>query len=427
MRLQSLRWLALLLFVSGSLWVTAFSVRQITGGLQRDFDVFYSAGLSVREGYSPYSNNMDKDFRTWDGNNYTVSGFLFPPLAARFFVPLSFLSYGDAKAAWTWLTVLAIGLALALACRQVWPQGGWTGLGAVLGVAFWYFPTLYQIRNENIDAQTFLVLTAGFALAYRYRRAWAHAAFGACLALAVVLKLDTLLMLPGIFLLRWRPALAGFVLGGCLLGAGSLWVDGAAVNQDYFFNHLGRIFHSENRGAQDQEISPAKLAQVSPGYPGIQTKDGVPYTLGPTEWLGSASGTGLLANHSHGHRMLVMVLTPLLLWGLAYGADGLDPTLAFYLFGLLITLFCAPFTWALRMFWVLPLLPWALRGLSDGVRAQRWALWGCLLCVAVIGLPVPAVKGLGFYYCLTTLALIGLLARAVWRTRPPLASGQSMP
>ncbi|HTB33707.1 MAG TPA: glycosyltransferase family 87 protein [bacterium] len=427
MRLQSLRWLALLLFVSGALWVAAFSVRQIQGDLQQDFDVFYCAGLSVHEGYSPYDNNMDKDFRTWDGNNYTVSGFLFPPLTARLFVPFSFLSYGDAKAAWTWLTVLCIGLALALVTRLVWPQGGWTGLGAVLGVAFWYFPTLFQLHNENIDAQTFLVLAAGFALAYRHRSAWGHAAFGACLALAVVLKLDTLLMLPGVFLLRWRPAIAGFVLGGCLLGAGSLLVDGAAVNQDYFFNHLGRIFQSENRAGADQEISLEKLDQVSPGYPAIQVKDGVNYTIGMQQWLGSASGTGLLASHSHGHRLLVMVLTPLLLWGLAYLAcagGGLDPTLAFYLFGLLITLFCAPFTWTQRMFWVLPLLPWLLRGLAAGAGAWsgRPALWAGLLCLAVIGLPVPVVRGLGFYYCLPTLVLILLLARLAWRPATAPAS-----
>jgi hypothetical protein len=416
MRLRSLRWLALLLFVSGSAWIAAFSYHQIKDDLQRDFDVFYCAGLSVQKGYSPYDNNMDRDFRTWDGNNFTVSGFLFPPLAARCFVPFSYLGYADAKALWTLVTVLSIALALGLVTRLVWPQGGWTGLGAVLGVAFWYFPTLFQVHSGNIDAETFLVITAGFALAYRYRSAWAHAAFGACLAAAVVLKLDTLLVMPGIFLLRWRPALAGFVLGGCLLGAGSLALDGAAANQDYFCNHLGRIFNTENRGSTDQEISPAKLAQVSPGYPEIRIKDGVDYTIGLRPFLASASGTGVLASHSHGHRLLVMALTPLLLWGLAYAAcaagGGLDPALAFYFFGLLITLFCAPFTWTHRMFWVLPLLPWVLRELGGPAAPwpRRRRLLGCLFCLGMVGLPMPVLKNLGFYYCLPTLVLILLLA-----------------
>ena len=429
MRHPGLRWLALLLFVTGTAWISACSWREITRDLQQDFDVFYSAGLSVREGLSPYDNNMDKDLRTWDGNNYTVSGFLFPPLTARLFVPLSTLSYGAAKALWTLCTVLSIALSLALVTRLVWPQGGWAGLAGVLGVAFWYFPTLFQVQNENIDAETFLVLSLGFALAYRHRAAWAHAAFGACLALAVVLKLDTLLMLPGIFLLRWRPAAAGFLLGGCLLAAGSLAVDGAAANQDYFFRHLGRIFHSENQGAADQQLSPQKLAQASPGYPDIQIKDGVSYTIGLQSFLGSASGTGLLASHSHGHRMLVMVLTPLLLWGLVYAAvgagGGLDPTLAFYLFGLLITLFCAPFTWTQRMFWVLPLLPWLLWRLDRGAGEDRAWLLGCAVCLALIGLPMPVLKGIGFYYCLPTLVLIAALARLA--ARPRMASPAGAP
>jgi hypothetical protein len=414
-------WLETFIFLSGLIWISAIAWDRVSHDLQRDFDVFYCAGLSVQEGLSPYDNNMDKDPRSWDGNPYSNSGFLFPPLTARLFVPLSYFSYPVAKALWTALTLACLASALIMLTLLLWPKAGLSGQLFVLGVAFWYFPTLYQVQNENIDSQVFFVVSAGFALAYHYRRAWAQAALGACLAFAVLLKLDTLLFMPGVFMLRWRPVLAGFLAGASLLMAGSLALDGAAANQDYLFHRLGRIFRTENLGSPEQKIDAEKIAKISPGYPGVYLKDGNSYSIGLSRFLGSASGTGVLASHSPGHRLLVMLLTPLLLWALAYGfSRGLgsqDRTLAFFFFGLLITLFCAPFTWVQRMFWVLPILPWLLKNLREGqANGMRWPYLFCALCIGMIGLPIPAAKGMGFYYCLPTLLLI-LSLLAVFRAR----------
>ena len=60
--------------------------------VQADFSAFYAAGQAARAGLSPYWTAPDHDPALWDGVSlYHTSRFLYPPLAASLFAPLTWL------------------------------------------------------------------------------------------------------------------------------------------------------------------------------------------------------------------------------------------------------------------------------------------------------------------------------------------------
>lgn len=417
---RKLKILMMLYFLSGLIWISGWTCHLVAHGPQGDFFDFYSTGFSVRDGYSPYDNNMAKDIRTWDYSSFANSGFLLPPLTARLFVPFTYFRYARAKLIWTLLIFSCIVASIAAATYVVWLDIFLFPMFAVLGTAFWFYPTVSQIEAANIDGITFFVITMGFFLACRFKENWAHCALGACLAVATFLKLDTLLFMPGIFLTRWRPTLVGFLLGVAVLFGSSLALDGISVNQDYFMHRLGRIFQSEELGSENQSLSSREIQIYSRAWPdSINTIDGVIYDdSGLMDQNSNGSGTREMASRLHISRLLIMIFTPLLLWALTFffargtSPDFLDPTLTFYYFGILITLFCAPFTWMIRLFWVIALLPWVLKNmLSLSDKRLKFYFTICVICIEMIGIPVPYFYGSGIYYPL----FLFLLTAFIWK------------
>ena len=178
--------------------------------LQMDLSSFYTAGQAVDAGLSPYVNHVANDPPIWDGvDRYRHSRFLYPPLAARLFQPLSWIDYHTIKFLWMLASLVAVTAAVGLAIRRTI---GWSldrNLIAAIVVAG-FFPMLTLLERGQIDSFTLFAIVA--AITWPRGRRTTIAA-GALLALATLLKLHCIFLVPFLALgRRWR-LLTGFAAG----------------------------------------------------------------------------------------------------------------------------------------------------------------------------------------------------------------------
>jgi hypothetical protein len=165
-----------------------------------DFEHFYRGAKAMREGADPYASG--------------VRGYIYPPLIAFLYMPLTFMSV---QAAAYLMLVLNMGLALmctAMACnealRRFALEQSWVKLLTV--VALTTVLAAPRLRSELQMWQTNLLMLAATLLALRWldsRPKWA----GLMLGLAVNIKYLPLIYLPYLLLRRRYTAAAWFVLG----------------------------------------------------------------------------------------------------------------------------------------------------------------------------------------------------------------------
>src|SRR5688572_710504 len=118
--------------------------------VQADFSAFYTAGQAVRAGLSPYWNAPERDPPLWDGVSlFPTSRFLYPPLAANLFAPLTVLSYAAAKHLWMVLSLAAVLAALLLLGRAV--RAPIEVRLAVLAFACLFQPTVLHLERGQVD------------------------------------------------------------------------------------------------------------------------------------------------------------------------------------------------------------------------------------------------------------------------------------
>jgi hypothetical protein len=87
--------------------------------LQMDLSSFYAAGQAVDAGLSPYVNHVANDPPIWDGvDRYRHSRFLYPPLAARVFQPMSWIGYHTVKFLWMLASLVAVAAAVGIAIKR---------------------------------------------------------------------------------------------------------------------------------------------------------------------------------------------------------------------------------------------------------------------------------------------------------------------
>ena len=165
-----------------------------------DFEHFYRGAKAMREGTDPYAAG--------------VRGYIYPPLIAFLFMPLTFLSVQTAA-----VVMLALNMALALMCtfvackealRRFDLEHSFGGLLTV--VALTTVLAAPRLRSELQMWQTNLLMLAAMLLALRWldrRPRWA----GLMLGLAVNIKYLPLIYLPYLLLRRRYTAAVWFVLG----------------------------------------------------------------------------------------------------------------------------------------------------------------------------------------------------------------------
>jgi uncharacterized membrane protein len=370
------------LFVKGLLLVVLLAlVVRLVGFLlvfanvcvQMDFAAFYIAGESVEQGLSPYVNHVEREPPIWDGiAPFTHARFLYPPLAARPFQLLAAFPYRTVKSIWMILSAIALAASMIVALRMARVEESTEkllGLGIIAAAAY---PTMALLERGQIDSFILLLILVAAALTKGVRTSLVA---GALLALATLMKLNCVFLVPFLLLRRqWRAAL-GFVAGGLVLLGISLAWDGPAAVLDYTSNQLPRIAELGEGGTPEMALPREAFIFAMTGVPAGSTMiDGEHYrrqifrfvlnaslaqTVVGEGVRSAASGLGLKTTPS-GTAILYLVLCVALVffWQRRYGpiggADDPIGELLYWQLALTMILLCGPVTWAMTVVWLLP-------------------------------------------------------------------------
>lgn len=376
--------------------------------LQMDFAAFYTAGESVNHGLSPYLNHVDHDPPIWDGvNQYRHSRFLYPPLAARLFQPLALLPYNVAKQLWIVVALLALVgsmlLSVSLAGLKRLP-----GNLLVLGiVAAAWFPLLALLERGQIDSLTLLLVLGSIHLARTRRYSLAG---GLLLAVATLLKLHCVFLVPFLLLRRRWATAQGFLAGAAALLLLSLLIDGYAPIASYVRDDLPRISRYGEGGTREMRLPPQQFRRVAGRIgPDRTVMDGREYRpealtfvlnaslvrtpAGRATWS-AVNRLGLpIAPAQVSLIFLAVAFVLVLLWWLWRGRRdgenaGEDNDFAYWQIALVLIVLCAPVSWAMGAVWLLPASALVLRGLPNWRDPRRaLALATCIVGLFLAGAP----------------------------------------
>jgi hypothetical protein len=413
------------------------AVRFGVESVQQDFASYFVAGQATARGLSPYDNHVDAEPPLWDGvAAYRHSRFLYLPIVAWAFFPLTWLPYAAAKFVWMVLALAALAVALWQAARAVALRLDATSGLAMAVIAAAYFPVLALLERGQIDSVTLAILMVAVCCLARGRR---EMAAGVLLACATAVKLHGVFLLP--FLAarkRWR-AVTGFIVGAAGILLISLLVHGPELLGRYVSEELPRISRYGDRGPQASRLAPHHfrplLEAVPPGRTNFQGRtyaiealafeinaSAVRTPVGRAVW-NAAKGLGLpLAPAQVSLVFLAVGLAVVLAWQ-RWSGPPRDRVAEFAYWNtvLILILLCAPLTWTMATVWLLPTAVVVLKGFQDSRgRNEILPLVLCAAGLAVAGLGEPVLAVLSSpvkstYVVAELSCLAGLLG--LWRAR----------
>ena len=346
--------------------------------LQMDLSSFYAAGQAVDAGLSPYLNHVSHDPPIWDGvDRFSHSRFLYPPLAARVFQPLTWFGYSTVKFLWMLASLAAVAAAVGIALkRTLEPTVDRILLAGIVVLGF--FPLRTLLERGQLDGWTLLAIVV--ALTWPRGRRSTIAA-GSLLALATLLKLYCIFLVPFLLLRRrWR------LLGGLAAGLVALFLlggvlDGFAALPDYVSKEMPRISRYGEGGTRQMALPPVAFQSVLAGVErGKTVMDGRTYDpehfqfvlnasvvrtpVGRWIWSSARSAGIPLAP---GHVSLVFLAIGLGLVAVFLRRVDETDDLLHGQIALIVVLLCAPVTWAMNVVWLLPVVV---------ILLSRWKCWG---------------------------------------------------
>ena len=213
-----------------------------------DLAVGFSSALAWLHGGDPYDvSELQRQLEAAGGAGLTVTQLellrnVYVPATIPMFIPLTPLSWPDARIVWVTLNLVAT-LVVALGMTRLM---GWrpTSTRAIAFVAF--ILALAPVHATMASGQTTLVAAAFLVAALLAERSGSPRAAGLFLGLATAFKLQVALPFAAYYLLRRRwtlVAAAGLAFGAISLlsivrmsAAGVAWLDGWAAN----LTHLSR-------------------------------------------------------------------------------------------------------------------------------------------------------------------------------------------
>jgi hypothetical protein len=419
----------------------ALALRFGRESVQADFSAFYTAGQAARAGVSPYWNAPERDPPLWDGvSQYETSRFLYPPLFASLFAPLTLLGYAAAKHLWMALTLAAVAGAMVVLVRALaWRPTPEAALALAAFVCLFH-PLVVHLERGQVDALTLLAV----ALALRPMVAEDRDALGSGLLLALgsVLKPNVAGLVPFLVLRRRWRALAGFVLGAAGAALATVALHGTGGLVAYVTRELPRISLEGEAHGDERRLDASVLARLRGGAPeGVTVREGRLYRVESFRFVTNASLTRPLKRRL-GLRMRPSRLSLLVLFALVAVAalaqaaarspqpPSPERELAYWQAALAAVLLAWPVTWAMNAVW---LLPAALVVACAWPRAHAPASRVCLVvCAAALLLATPpdplAERALGGaarlrYVLAESLVFLSLLA--VWVTPAPPTAERS--
>lgn len=175
--------------------------------IQIDFASYYDAAQSLRTGRSIYEPAVPG-----------VIPFLYPPLIATLWVPLSWLPYTTAALVWYLFNLLAWGM-VGVVVVQLFPMPAWPRRLLILTTVMLPAMSDTVLLGQVTHLVTIAILLIWWALV-RQRTAWAGIIVGFLLTIKVQLVgLLLLLMVQK----KWHAGLGALCVCGVLIAAGVWW------------------------------------------------------------------------------------------------------------------------------------------------------------------------------------------------------------
>jgi hypothetical protein len=437
-----LRAALVVLLAASAARLAALALRFGRESVQADFSAFYTAGRAARAGLSPYWNAPEREPPLWDGvSEFQTSRFLYPPLAASAFAPLTWMSYAVAKHAWMALSLAAVGAAMVVLARAL---GGSLSVEARLAVAAFtcaFQPLVLHLERGQVDA--FTLLLAALALAPVIAGGRDRLATGVLIAAAAVLKPIAAGLVPFLLLRRRFRAAGGFGLGALLALGATVALHGTSGLAAYLTRELPRISVEGEAHGETMRLDPDVRARLrGRAAPGTVLRDGRAYRIESFRFVTNASLVRPLKRRL-GLRLAPTRLALLLLGALllafaawSFRAPGPPPPaaeLAYWQAALAALLLAWPVTWAMNAVWLLPAALLAASAWPEARGAARAGLAVAALGLLLAGVPDPAARAvLGGaanlrYVAAEALVLASLLAASRALAPAPTAPASRAP
>lgn len=363
-----------------------FTFEAANHGLQMDFSAMYTAGSSLNHGFDPYQNNVYTEPVTWDGiAYYEHSRFLYPPLAANLFQPFAALPYHWAKWLWSLLTLGGIALAVWLIAKAMHLKPKWWEWSIVAIIGLNIYPLYILLERGQVDGIVIGLVAAG--IYYGLKQGRSAFAGGAFIALACLLKLYLVFLVPFLLLRKKWSVLIGFAGTGLVMVLLTLALHGTEGFSSYLNNHLPRILKHGEKGPDSVRLDQNTLIALhqnvtKQGHTEVQGKD---YIKGLFQFDSSAGWVGILKNFltTLGWKNVSVATTSFI--GLAlfiilffYLQQKVFPMeitpfeeTILLLAGCIVTLFIGPLTWVMSLVWLIPL---ALAPVARFRELPKWVI-----------------------------------------------------
>ena len=291
-RLAVLAWILLWLFL---LVVGGIQVECFLRSADMDVRIYYDAAMALRTGQDMLA--------AWNPEHPLT--YIYPPLLAIIFIPLTYLPLEPAAAVWTVVNVALLFLCLLIGGKEVMRRTGGRQDVATLPVillcsALYFFS---RIKAELDQGQVDFLVLLGVTLGLVWLRRMPLLC-GLILGVVANIKYQTVIFVPYFLLRGWWQSLIGFVVGALAAAfSGSLLI-GWTLNLEYLqraFSGVAELFGVSYDAADKPMIF-------------------------PTEWVDSVSLTSTFARWSMaagwgdtaGYMMVVMaaVICVVIGWGL---------------------------------------------------------------------------------------------------------------
>jgi hypothetical protein len=300
---------------------------------------------------------------------------------------------------------LALGGALLIAARLVRLSEKPGRLLALAVFATAFFPLFTLLERGQIDSLTLLLVLVAISLARKPRHAYLG---GVALAVATLLKLYCIFLVPFLLLRRRWAAGLGFLAGSVALLTIGLLLDGYASVSSYITDELPRISRYGEGGTREMLLAPNDFRRVAARLgPDRTVMDGREYRpeamsfvlnaslvrtpIGRATWS-SARAMGLSIAPAQVSLVFIAIGFGLVLawsrWRRPATADDDPGEFTYWQIALVLVLLCAPVSWAMSTVWLLPAAAIVLRedsGWRDPYRAT--ALVACSLGLILAAMP----------------------------------------
>ena len=197
------------------------------GGI--DFKAYYIAAEMLRSGKDFYDVRQQAEEVQARGLPLNESYYIYPPLLAMVFVPLTALPMQQAAQVWFFLNMALYGLSLVIVSRTL-DLGRRSDVLPLLWIlAFLFPPALFTLYKGQVNIVILLLLAVTYWLCSRDRQVLA----GLALGVATMVKIIPVLLLPYAFWRR-RYALGVTAVGTiCVLSVLGLLIVGVGPHRTY--------------------------------------------------------------------------------------------------------------------------------------------------------------------------------------------------